>query len=160
MSIRGDSGPINNELYNVTETQVLLAPGDVIDGLTLNDGIGSARMNNAGELAFLAGIENETGDDRRVVLFANDRIIASEGDLLGGKIIRRIRPNFDINDRGDVVFRAEFEDLSRVVILARAIPEPDGLVLAAMALIAFFCIGQRRLQRAARHHVRHHLEGR
>ena len=160
MSVRGDSGPLNNELFNVTETQVLLAPGDVIDGLTLNDGIGSALMNNAGELAFIGGIMSEIGDDRHLVLFAKDRIIAAEGDLLGGKVMRRMRSRFDMNDRGDVVFRVQFEDLSRAVVIARAIPEPDGLMLAALAMMAFLCIGQRRLQRATRHDVCRRASGR
>ena len=146
--------------YVATEDRALLdIPGEV-DGVPLvSIWSGDVAINNNLEFAFLGAFQRED-ESFQLVLFADGERIVAEGDVVNGKVIRRLRVNFDINDGGDVVFRAQFEDLSRAVILARAIPEPDGLMLAALALMAFLCIGQRRLQRAARHHARHHLEGR
>ena len=131
-----------------TEDRILLdTPGEV-DGIPLvsiwSDDVA---INNDLEFAFLGAFEREDGTFQRV-LFADGQRIIADGDVIDGKVIRRLRGNFDINDRGDVVFRAEFEDLSRAVILARAIPEPDALVLAVMAMIALLCIAPRRLRRA------------
>ena len=84
------------------------------------------------------------------MLFADDQIIAAEGDLLDGKVILQMA-QFDMNDRGDLAFYVEFEDFSRVIVRANhlQIPEPDAIVLAAMALIALFSV-QRRSPRATR----------
>ncbi|MCH8047897.1 MAG: PEP-CTERM sorting domain-containing protein [Planctomycetes bacterium] len=142
----------------VTEDRVLFETPGELDGIPLlSIWGGNVAINNDLEFAFLGQFNREDGTPQRILFADGERIIA-DGDVIDGKVIRRLRTNFDINDHGDVVFRAEFEDLSRAVILARAIPEPDSLMLAALALIAFLCIGQRRLQRAARHHVRHREE--
>ncbi|MCH8047895.1 MAG: hypothetical protein IID44_29730 [Planctomycetes bacterium] len=143
-----DPDPNTPGQFVATEDRVLMElPGEV-DGIPLvNIWSDDVAINNNLEFAFLGAFQREDGTLQRV-LFADGQRIIADGDVIDGKVIRRLRGNFDINDRGDVVFRAEFEDLSRAVILARAIPEPDALVLAVMAMIALLCIAPRRLRRA------------
>ncbi|MCH8047896.1 MAG: hypothetical protein IID44_29735 [Planctomycetes bacterium] len=146
--------------YVATEDRVLLEIPGELDGVPLDNIWGEDIITNRDlDFAILGAFEREDGSFQKI-LFGDGKRVVAEGDVIDDKVIRRLRINFDISDRGDVAFRAQFEDLSRAVIVARAIPEPDAIMLATIALIAFVCIRQRRLRRAARHHVRHHLKGR
>lgn len=150
VSFWNSSDGVLDEIFVATETEILVRKGDIVDGRTI-EGAFDAKLNNAGQLAFFASVKNDLGDDRDIVLFADDQIIAAEGDLLDGKVIEQLG-RLDINDGGDVAFYVDFEDFSRVIVRANhvQIPEPGGIVLAAMALIAFFQIVRRRSARAIR----------
>ena len=83
------------------------------------------------------------------MLFANGQRILAEGDIFDGKVIKRIRNQFDINDHGDVAFRAVFEEGGEAVFVARPIiPEPDALMLAAMG--ALFLLAKRGIHDSRR----------
>ena len=144
------SDGVREDKFVATETEILVRTGDVVDGLTLEFAF-DERMNDAGQLAFFGSVKNETGDDQHLVLFADDQIIAAEGDLLAGKIIEQLR-GFDMNRQGDLAFFVKFEDSSKVIVLANhiQIPEPSAFVLAVTALITFFHVVGRRTPRAIR----------
>ena len=139
-----------DEVFVATETEILVSRGDVVDGLTIHRP-SHPRLNSAGQLAFFDFVQDEANDDGYRALFADDQLIAAEGRLLDGKVIKQLS-KFDINDRGDLAFHVEFEDSSRVIVRANhvQIPEPSSLALAAMALIALLRIAQRRAVLAAR----------
>ena len=137
-----------HEPFVATETEILLRRGDVVDGLTIHSA-GNPRLTNAGQLAFFGFVKDEANDDGYLALFADDQLIAAEGRLLDGKVIKQLS-QFDINDRGDLAFHVEFEDSSRVIVRANhvQIPEPDALMLAAMG--ALFLLAKRGMHDSRR----------
>ena len=117
----------------VTQDRILFVPGDDLDDLAGTKVV----LNNRDQLALLGAVALEEGGFRRV-LYAGGQVILSEGDVLDGKVITRLYPNFDMNDRGDVAFRVQFggQEGPRGIILA-TVPEPTtGVLLATGCLMA------------------------
>ncbi|MCH8046871.1 MAG: hypothetical protein IID44_24475 [Planctomycetes bacterium] len=135
-------------IFLATETEILVSRGDVVDGLTIHNP-SHPRLNSAGQLAFFDFVQDEPNDDGYRALFADDQLIAAEGRLLDGKVIKQLS-QFDINDRGDLAFHVEFEDSSRVIVRANhvQIPEPDALMLAAWG--ALFLLAKRGIHDSRR----------
>jgi hypothetical protein len=139
MIVRAGAWP---SVYYVVATQdhVLFRPGDVIDGQTVAALAEThSVLNNRGDLALLGWIPDAERSAFRVALFAGGQRIATEGDVLNGKIISSFDPVFDMNDRGDVAFRVEFADGSRAVLLA-TVPEPSTCKLALTAAFALVIV--------------------
>jgi hypothetical protein len=77
-------------------------PDAVVDGTAIND---------AGEVAFVAHWLD--GSVERAAVFTTKRIVASEGELIGGKAISGISAAcLTINSAGQVAYEATFTDLS------------------------------------------------
>jgi len=118
----------------VTQDRILFVPGADLDDLAGTKVV----LNNRDQLALLGAVALEEGGFQRV-LYAGGQAILSEGDVLDGKVITRIYPNFDMNDPGDVAFRVQFEgrERPRGIILAITVPEPTTwALLAAGCLMA------------------------
>ena len=129
--------PCLNSQFVASQERVFMEFPREVDGIPIVS-IWSSDIaaNNHLEFAFNGQFNREDGTRQRV-LFADGQRILAEGDMFDGKVIRRIRNQFDINDHGDVAFRAVFEEGGEAVFVARPIiPEPDALMLAAMGLIA------------------------
>ena len=152
--------PCSEPRMVASQDRVFLEYPGVVDGIRML-GIRSSDIaaNNSLEFAFNGTFEREDGELHKM-LFANGQRILAEGDIFDGKVIKRIRNQFDINDHGDVAFRAVFEEGGEAVFVARPIiPEPDALMLAAMGLIALLHVAQRRSPRAARRRAARPGEG-
>jgi len=77
-------------------------PDAVVDGTAIND---------AGEVAFVAHWQD--GSVERAAVFTSKRIVASEGELIGGKAITGISAAcLTINNAGQVAYEATFTDTS------------------------------------------------
>jgi hypothetical protein len=74
-------------------------------------------------------------DGFTIGLFAGDELIIARGDFLDGKAIGYIEEP-STNDQGDMVARVIFADQTHGIVLARPIPEPQGVVMTVMALAA------------------------
>jgi hypothetical protein len=139
---------VANDLRTVAATQsrFLFRPGDMIAGQTI---IGLAEthvdLNNNNQLALIGWVSDVSGTGFHAALFAAGRQVAEVGDILNGKAIASFDPVFDLNDRGDVAFRVEFQDGSRAVVLA-TIPEPSSFPLA----LALIVVGMPFLRRNGR----------
>jgi len=85
-------------------------PGSIIGGRTLAKEavIGSAAINDAGEVAFVA----KEPSPERVTVFTSRRLVAREGDVVGGKYIVLIPPDaiLAINNAGQVAYEAWYAD--------------------------------------------------
>ncbi len=137
-------------VFKGTQDQILFRTGDIVAGIQVPLSAG-AKLNNRGQFALLGVVDapgmNGFFPDKRRILFVDDEIIISEGDLLDDRIIRALYTNFDMNDRGDLAFVVVFEDFSQAVVLAMpTIPEPSSLVLAAMGVCALLVRRQRRFR--------------
>jgi hypothetical protein len=90
----------------VVDDQVLLRPGDTINGRTF-DGFGNqvyVRINARNEVA----IPWWTGN--AVLVFPDSRVIATEGTVIDGRTLLNVRNSYiPINDSGTVAFRGQFE---------------------------------------------------
>jgi hypothetical protein len=121
--------------YVVTQERVLFRAGDVIDGHSILGLRGTNTvLNNRGDFALL-GVFRDSNDTYVDALFSAGRLVVAEGDAFHGKVVTELFPNFDMNDRGDIAFRVEFDDGSRAVLLA-TIPEPSGAALVTLGMIA------------------------
>ena len=153
-------GPCLNSQFVASQDRIFMEFPREVDGIPIVS-IWSSDIaaNNNLEFAFNGQFNREDGTRQRV-LFADGQRILADGDMFDGKVIKRIRNQFDINDQGDVAFRAVFEEGGDAVFVARAIiPEPDALMLAAMGLIALLYVAQRRSPRAARRRAARPAEG-
>ena len=92
------------------EFQSVVQPGAFIGGRTFIAGttIGSVALSDAGEAAFIAG---ETGPAPKTI-FTTRRIVARQGDEIGGKIIVLLADDavLQINEAGQVAFEAWYAD--------------------------------------------------
>jgi len=125
----------------MTQDRVLFVPsGDLFD-------LAASRVvfNDRQQLALLGAVALEEGGFKRV-LYVDGEVILSEGDILDGKLITRIYQNFDMNDRGDIAFRVEFEgeERPRAIVLA-TVPEPAGLALLTIACLIAIGLLRRRV---------------
>ena len=139
-----------NVVFLGTKDQILFRTGDIVAGIQVPLFSG-AMLNNRGQFALIGAVDapgmNGFFPDKRSILFVDDQIIISEGDLLDDKIIRALYTNFDMNDRGDLAFVVVFEDFSQAVVLATPnIPEPSSFVLAVMSVCALLVRRQRRFR--------------
>ncbi|MCH8047955.1 MAG: hypothetical protein IID44_30030 [Planctomycetes bacterium] len=139
--------------FIATQDRILFRQGDIVAGIEVSYITGAnVVLNDNGEFAFLGAIdapgENGYFRDKRGILFASGQLVVSEQDVLDGKIIRFVYPNFDMNDRGDVAFRVVFEDFSQAVVVATPIPEPSSAALAALGVL--FLLASRDMQRPGR----------
>jgi hypothetical protein len=137
------------EHYVVTENRILFRADDLIDGRRVVGLSGTNTvLNNRDNLALLGAVE---GADSTIynALFAGGRIVASEGDSIGGIVITKIFPNFDMNDRGDIAFRVEFDNGARAVLLA-VVPEPSTLVLILISVAAASIVWRSRRRQICR----------
>jgi hypothetical protein len=133
--------------YVATQNRVLFRAGDIIDGLSVSGLRGTNTvLNDRGDLALLGAIQTDEGSFYDV-LFAGGKRIIAEGDVFDAHIVTEIFPNFDMNDRGDIAFRVEFEDGSRAVIAA-SVPEPQNIVMVALVLVTM--AGYRLYQRVGK----------
>ena len=126
-----------------TADRVLWQPGDGPAGHSFEHLAGANVVLNAkGVLAYLAATVDNEGYVKQRFLVVGDTLIASEGDMIGGKRVVRLKPNFDMNDLGQVAFRVRYEDETEAVVLAtRIVPEPSGILLAATALTVAVAMG-------------------
>ena len=100
-------------------TQALFVDPVTLGGVTY-DLFAQPSLNNLGRMAHV-------GNDRG--LFLDDSLLITEGDMLGGKTIRRIQ-NPSLNDHGDIAFEARFTDGSfSIVVATGAIPEPSAIAI-------------------------------
>lgn len=92
------------------EFRSVVQPGAIIGGRTFIAGttIGSVALSDAGEAAFIA---SETGPAPKTV-FTTRRIVARQGDEIGGKIIVLLADDavLQINEAGQVAFEAWYAD--------------------------------------------------
>ncbi len=92
------------------EFQNVVQPGTFIGGrtFTAHTTIGSVALSDAGESAFIA---SETAPTPRTV-FTTSRIVARQGDEIGGKIIVLLAEDspLAINEAGQVAFEAWYAD--------------------------------------------------
>ena len=86
-------------------------PGTIIAGRTFTREtvIGSAALSDAGDVAFVA---KEPSPRPIVAVFTSRRIVAKEGDVIGGKYIVLIPPDaiLAINNAGQVAYEAWYAD--------------------------------------------------
>ena len=141
-----------NVVFLGTQDQILFRTGDIVAGIQVPLFSG-AMLNNRGQFALIGAVDapgmNGFFPDKRSILFVDDQIIISEGDLLDDKIIRALYTNFDMNDRGDLAFVVVFEDFSQAVVLATPnIPEPSSFVLALLGVV--FLLTRRSVQNPVR----------
>jgi hypothetical protein len=149
MSIKGGEFPEWQE-YVVTEERVLLRPGDIIGGMTI-DRLATEHvvLNDNDQLAVLGTVMNTDGTFHDT-LFAAGNLVTSEGDMVNGKTVAEIFPGFDMNDLGTVAFRVQFDDGSRAVLLA-TVPEPSTHILILASVAAAFIAWRSRRPRMRRH---------
>ena len=92
------------------EFHTVAQPGTIIGGRTFTREtvIGSAALNDAGEAAFIA----KAPSPQPVAVFTSRRIVAKEGDVIGGKYIVLIPPDaiLAINNAGQVAYEAWYAD--------------------------------------------------
>lgn len=134
-----------------TANRVLWQPGDGPDGFSFEHLAGAnVVLNSDSDLAYLAAAVDDAGRVTQRFLVAGDSLIASEGDVIGGKAVIQIKPNFDMNDLGQVAFRVRYEDETEAVVLAtRMVPEPSGIHVASLAVFSVLA-----LRRCARRNKR------
>ncbi|MCH8047970.1 MAG: hypothetical protein IID44_30105 [Planctomycetes bacterium] len=136
-----------------TQDQILFRTGDIVADIQVSRITGNPVLNNRGQLAFLGFVDapGETGyfPGMRGSLFASGALVISEGDILKGKVIRELHPEFDMNEHGDVAFKVMFTDFSHAVVLATPnIPEPSSFVLALLGVV--FLLTRRSVQNPVR----------
>jgi hypothetical protein len=122
--------------YVVTQSRVIFRAGDRIADHRNGWLVGTEVVfNDRDELALLGAITDDEGNWLTNGLFAAGRLVAKEGDLLDGKVISEIYPNFAMNDLATVAFRVDFHDGTGAVVVA-TIPEPStlGLVLGLVSV--------------------------
>jgi hypothetical protein len=123
----------NRRYFVVTEDGVLFRQGDEIAGHSVIGLFGTNTvLNNHGALGLLGAIEMPDATIRQA-LFAGGQLVVTEGDFVDGKTIARMYPNFDMNDRGDIAFRVEFDDGSRALLLA-TVSEPSSIALGVAGI--------------------------
>jgi hypothetical protein len=100
-------------------------PGTIIGGRTFTREtvIGSAALNDSGEVAFVAS-ESTSRPNTVFTVFTSRRIVAREGDVIGGKYILLIPPDaiLAINNAGQVAYEAWYADTKEMA----ASGDPSG----------------------------------
>jgi len=96
-----------------TPTSLIRASGDVVGGKTLTV-VWTPGINNLGEIAFCANYVGGFG------VFTPNLFIAGTGDVIGGKtLVSPVCHTPVLNDNGDIVFLAQFDDGSKGIVLAQ-----------------------------------------
>ena len=95
-------------------------------------------INNEGTLVFQAYLDNYkfgiySGADPLA-----DKVVEI-GDVMFGRTVSYLSSIPQINDRGDILFTYRLDDSTFGIALARAIPEPSGLLAASLSLGAIAC---------------------
>jgi hypothetical protein len=121
---------IASELYLVPGGP--LAHEEVLGQLAADHRLGSNPMPlPGGRFAFTAVVP----DERRRSLFADDELLATSGDLLGGRLLDGfdVEGAFDVSGLGNMTMHVEFQDGTRGILAATVVPEPPTLWLALAA---------------------------
>ena len=96
--------------------QSIVHQGSVLAGYTFPPDtiISAASLNDAGEAAF--AIRSSVGAPEREAVFTSHRLVARQGDVLGGKILMKIPADttIAINNAGQVAFEAWYADNAEV----------------------------------------------
>ncbi|MCH8046872.1 MAG: hypothetical protein IID44_24480 [Planctomycetes bacterium] len=91
--------------------EIVAQAGDVIDGRTITGFSGEElhlSINNSGEVAFFADVSSGMFVD--LGLMTQNRFIAGAGKVLDGRAtFFGSEPHLDMNNRGDVVYRVDFQ---------------------------------------------------
>jgi hypothetical protein len=119
-------------------------------------GIWEVSLNNLGQIAFIATRDLENGQTGQGIYIgpngAADKVIAVGDTLDGGIVETLLMGTSALNDQGQIVFWAAFEDGSDGVFLANpvVVPEPSLLAVGGMVLIGIAWRQRRRLAEARR----------
>ena len=94
-------------------------PGSIIGGRTFTEKtiIGSAALNDVAEVAFVASVPSPL-PIAVFAVFTSRRIVAREGDVIGGKHILLIPPDaiLAINNAGQVAYEAWYADTREMAL--------------------------------------------
>jgi len=102
-----------------TPASVLVQPGDMIGGFTLDRIQGPAVLqNDSGTLLFSAHIQAGLGIAQGGALFTQSGVVLREGDAIEGKTIRLIS-GYALNARNEVAVSVGFTDGSHAIALGK-----------------------------------------
>ncbi|MCU1237911.1 MAG: hypothetical protein JWP63_5878 [Candidatus Solibacter sp.] len=96
-----------------TQNALLVKIGDTIAGKQITSLSPPSALNKHNEIVFTAGF----GTPFTYGIFTQERLVAKIGDVIGGKTVAGLQPAA-LNDRGVIVFAADFSDGTQAIIQA------------------------------------------